>query len=110
VAHAQQQLPRRAIPGTDETPPIVGLGNGSVFLQGNVDVSRELMGILRDRGGSYIDCIFAARATAAQIVGLIKKRKTYPSSEKSVLAYATLWPGFHFLTTEISPSDKMPAW
>lgn len=69
VANAQQQLPRRAIPGTDDALPIVGLGNGRVFLEGDMDTSRELMGILRERGGSYIDCIFRARSTVAQIVG-----------------------------------------
>lgn len=69
VANAQQQLPRRAIPGTNETLPIVGLGNGTVFLEGDLDRSRELMGILRERGGSYMDCIFSARDTVAQIVG-----------------------------------------
>ena len=69
VANAQQQLPRRAIPGTDEALPIVGLGNARVFLEGDMEASRELMGILRERGGSYIDCIFRARSTVAQIVG-----------------------------------------
>lgn len=69
VASAQEHLPRRAIPGTDEALPIVGLGNGKVFIEGDIDASRELMGILRDRGGSYMDCIFNARSTVAQIVG-----------------------------------------
>jgi len=69
VANAQQQLPRRKIPGTDETLPIVGLGNSRVFMDGEMDASRELMGILRERGGSYVDCIFKARNTVAQIVG-----------------------------------------
>jgi len=69
AANAQRRLPRRAIPGTDETLPIIGLGNGKVFLDGDIDTSRELMEILRERGGSYIDCIFRARSTVAQIVG-----------------------------------------
>jgi len=69
VANAQQLLPRRAIPGTDEALPIIGLGNGRVFLDGDIETSRELMEILRDRGGSYMDCIFQARTTVARIVG-----------------------------------------
>ena len=50
VATAQQQLPRRPIPGTDETLPIIGLGNARVFLEGEMETARELMEILRDRG------------------------------------------------------------
>lgn len=69
VTHAQQLLPRRVIPGTSESLPIVGLGTGGVFIEGDVDTSRELMGILRERGGSYMDCLFAARDTVARVVG-----------------------------------------
>jgi diketogulonate reductase-like aldo/keto reductase len=69
VASAQERLPKRLIPGTDEALPIVGLGNGKVFLEGDMSTSRELMEILRARGGSYMDCIFAARTTVAKVVG-----------------------------------------
>jgi diketogulonate reductase-like aldo/keto reductase len=69
VALAQQQLPRRPIPGTGESLPIIGLGNARVFLEGDLDAARELMEILRDHGGSYMDCIFNARNTVARIVG-----------------------------------------
>lgn len=68
VANAQQQLPRRAIPGTDETLPIVGLGTGGVFFEGDVDASRGLMEILREHGGSYMDCLYGARTTVAQAI------------------------------------------
>lgn len=69
VANAQEQLPRRAIPGTDETYPIVGLGTGGVFFEGNVEASRVLMEILRERGGSYMDCLYDARTTVARVIG-----------------------------------------
>lgn len=68
VANAQQQLPRRAIPGTDETLPIVGLGTGGVFFEGDVDASRGLMEILREHGGSYMDCLYGARTVVAQVI------------------------------------------
>lgn len=77
VASAQQQLPRRLIPGTDETLPIVGLGNGRVFLEGDMDTSRELMEILRERGGSYMDCLFAARTTVSKIIGDLKAQDDF---------------------------------
>ena len=67
VAIAQQQLPRRPIPGTEETLPVIGLGNARVFLEGEMSTARELMEILRDHGGSYMDCIFNARTTSLMI-------------------------------------------
>jgi diketogulonate reductase-like aldo/keto reductase len=69
VANAQQQLPRRAIPGTDETLPVIGLGTGGVFFEGDVDASRVLMEILREHGGSYMDCLYGARNVVAQVTG-----------------------------------------
>ncbi len=69
VANAQQQLPRRVIPGTDETLPVIGLGTGGVFFEGDVDASRVLMEILREHGGSYMDCLYGARNVVAQVVG-----------------------------------------
>jgi diketogulonate reductase-like aldo/keto reductase len=69
VARAQEQLPRRTIPGTDEGLPIIGQGNARVFLEGDFDTARELMEILREHGGSYMDCIFNARNTVARIIG-----------------------------------------
>lgn len=69
VANAQPLLPRRAIPGTDETLPVIGLGTGGVFFEGDVDASRVLMEILREHGGSYMDCLYGARNVVAQVVG-----------------------------------------
>lgn len=69
AANAQQKLPRRTIPGTDEGLPVIGLGNGRAFLEGDMDTARELMEILREHGGSYMDCIFNARTTVARVIG-----------------------------------------
>ena len=69
VALAQQQLPRRPIPGTDETLPVIGLGNARGFCEGDMSTARELMEILRKHGGSYMDCIFNARTTVARVIG-----------------------------------------
>ena len=68
-ALAQQMLPRRPIPGSDASLPIVGLGNARVFAEGDLDASRELISTFRARGGAYIDCIFDLRFTAAEAVG-----------------------------------------
>jgi diketogulonate reductase-like aldo/keto reductase len=69
VASAQEMLPRRPIPGTHDSLPIIGLGNARVFADGNLDASRELIETFRTRGGAYIDCIFDLRFTVAEVVG-----------------------------------------
>jgi len=69
AVQAQEQLPRRAIPGTGEGLPVIGQGNARVFLEGDLDTARELMQILREYGGSYMDCIFNARTTVARVIG-----------------------------------------
>jgi len=66
---AQEMLPKRPIPGTSDSLPIVGLGNSRVFAEKDLEASRELIEIFRSRGGSYIDCIYDLRFTAAEAVG-----------------------------------------
>ncbi len=65
---ARDRLPTRPIPGTDETLPIVGLGNSNAFREGDVQASRGLLKILVEHGGAYVDCAGPSRfvvATAA---------------------------------------------
>jgi diketogulonate reductase-like aldo/keto reductase len=69
VTEAQERLPRRRIPGTDEDLPIIGMGNAKAYLDGDMDLARELMEIFIKYGGSYFDCIFRARETVAELVG-----------------------------------------
>lgn len=61
-------LPRRAIPGSDETLAIVGLGNARVFYQGVMETSRELIRIFLEHGGSYVDTGWDARKTVGKIM------------------------------------------
>ena len=49
------RLPRRPIPGTAETLPVMGFGNSQAFRSGDLELSRQLVQILADHGGSYID-------------------------------------------------------
>ena len=51
----QPKLPTRPIPGSNETLPVVGYGNSQAFRSGDMELSRQLLTILLDRGGSYID-------------------------------------------------------
>lgn len=69
---ARERLPARPIPGTEETLPIIGLGNSSAFREGDLETSRRLIGILVDHGGAYVDCGGSSRfvvATAAAELG-----------------------------------------
>jgi diketogulonate reductase-like aldo/keto reductase len=68
VAGQVRQLPRRAIPGTDESLAVVGYGNSSAFRQGDVELSRELIGLFLDYGGSYVDTSGSSRDTVGSIM------------------------------------------
>ena len=61
-------MPRRNIPGTDESLGIIGLGNSSAFYNSDMALSRTLIEMLLERGGSYIDAQGVSRSTVAKIV------------------------------------------
>ncbi|MDX1516445.1 MAG: aldo/keto reductase [Woeseiaceae bacterium] len=64
-ASGRERLPARTIPGTDETLPIIGLGNSNAFREGDAAASRQLLGILLDHGGAYVDCGGSSRFVVA---------------------------------------------
>lgn len=68
LAEQVRTLPRRAIPGTDESLAIVGLGNSNAFRQGDVELSRELIGLFLEYGGSYVDTSGSSRDTVGTIM------------------------------------------
>lgn len=53
---SQRKLPKRRIPGTDESLPVVALGNSAAFRQGDSATARRLLETFFDHGGGYIDC------------------------------------------------------
>jgi diketogulonate reductase-like aldo/keto reductase len=61
-------LPQRNIPGTEERLAIVGLGNARAFYEQEMNLSRELVGILLDHGGSYIDSGWGGREILSEIM------------------------------------------
>ena len=67
LALAQEKLPTRPIPGTDEALAIVGLGNSAAFRSGDREASQQLLDIFLSRGGNYVD----AGGASALIVGEI---------------------------------------
>jgi aryl-alcohol dehydrogenase-like predicted oxidoreductase len=67
-AHDKLEIHSRAIPGTDESLPMVGLGNSRVFQEGDLEATRELIERFVSYGGSYIDTIGPSRFTVANIM------------------------------------------
>jgi diketogulonate reductase-like aldo/keto reductase len=67
AAHADTEvLPARPIPGSGFELPVVGLGNSNAFRGVDVPASMELIGLLHNHGGSYIDCSGPSRFTVAE--------------------------------------------
>lgn len=63
----QQQLPRRPIPGTGDSLPVIGLGNSNTFRQGDVAGATALLRLFHNRGGAYVDCMGDSRFLVANV-------------------------------------------
>lgn len=68
LAAEAPRLPRRAIPGTDETLPIIGMGNSAAFRAGDRDASWRVISIFQEHGSAYIDVGGSSRFTVGEIV------------------------------------------
>jgi diketogulonate reductase-like aldo/keto reductase len=68
----KKQMHTRLIPGSGESLPIVGYGNSQAFRNGDLELSRQLVEILLDHGGSYID---AGGSSALLLAGIMKERQ-----------------------------------
>jgi diketogulonate reductase-like aldo/keto reductase len=65
---AQQLLPRRPIPGTNDSLPVIGLGNSNVFRKNDVPGSTALIKLYHEKGGAYVDCSGDSRFVVARAV------------------------------------------
>ncbi len=63
-----KQLPTRAIPGTGETLPVIGMGNSNAFRAGDREASWEVIKIFQRYGSRYIDCSGPSRFVVADVV------------------------------------------
>lgn len=68
VAEMAERIASRPIPGTGERLPIVGLGNSTVFREGDVARTQELLTLLLKHGGAYVDTSGRSRFTVGQFV------------------------------------------
>jgi aryl-alcohol dehydrogenase-like predicted oxidoreductase len=63
-----QLIATRLIPGTEESLPIIGLGNSAAFKSGDRAVSSEVLNTFMQHGGSYVDVSGTSRFTVGQIM------------------------------------------
>jgi len=72
-ALADETIRSRPLPGSEETLPVVGLGNSVVFRSDDTAAARELLGLFHRHGGRYVDCMGSGRfhvAGAVREIGL----------------------------------------
>jgi len=67
ITLASEPLPRRPIPGTSDSIPIIGLGNSTAFRQGDRPASKALIQLFHEQGGAYVDCSGASRFVVAEV-------------------------------------------
>jgi diketogulonate reductase-like aldo/keto reductase len=63
---AAQQLPRRRIPGGDDSLPVIGMGNSNAFRGGDRAASADLIRLFHEHGGAYVDCSGDSRFVVAE--------------------------------------------
>jgi len=63
---AAQQLPRRGIPGSGDSLPVIGMGNSNAFRGGDLTASVNLIWLFHEHGGAYIDCSGDSRFVVAE--------------------------------------------
>jgi len=68
VAEMAERIASRRIPGSGERLPVIGLGNSSVFREGDVARSRDLLTLFMKHGGAYVDTSGRSRFTVGQFV------------------------------------------
>ena len=66
-AMAGKALPRRSIPGTGDSLPVIGLGISNAFRQGDLPGSTALIRLFHEHGGAYIDCSGDSRFVVASV-------------------------------------------
>ena len=63
-----RRIPRRVVPRTGEALPIIGMGNSSVFRNGDRKASWKLIRVFQEFGSSYIDAGGDSRFVVADVV------------------------------------------
>lgn len=66
-AGSHQRMTRRSIRGTNESLPVVGLGNSTSFFADDLSIARNLIDIFLEHDGGYIDLGGASRIKVGKI-------------------------------------------
>lgn len=68
LAEMLRQIPKRKLPGSTESLAVVGYGSANAFAGGDMELSRELIQLFLDHGGSYIDTAGDGKKTVGSIM------------------------------------------
>lgn len=69
TATGRELLPRRPIPRSDASLPVIGLGNSNAFRKADLPASTALVRVFHERGGAYVDCSGQSRFVVAGVAG-----------------------------------------
>ena len=67
LAGQKEKIPARLIPGTNETLPVIGLGNSQSFRNEDLSAAAKLIDVFLEHGGGFVD----AGGVSAMVVGRI---------------------------------------
>ncbi len=67
LAADKEKIPSRLIPGTDESLPVIGLGNSGSFREADLTAAAELLDIFLQHGGGYVDVGGVSRMSVGSI-------------------------------------------
>jgi aryl-alcohol dehydrogenase-like predicted oxidoreductase len=67
-ATKSQQIATRLIPATDESLPIIGLGNSAAFRSGDREASTRILSTFFELGGAYVDVSGSSRYAVGEIL------------------------------------------
>jgi aryl-alcohol dehydrogenase-like predicted oxidoreductase len=67
LAAEKKKIPPRLIPGTDESLPVIGLGNSGSFRVADLSTASDLLDVFLQHGGGYVDVGGVSRMSVGSI-------------------------------------------
>lgn len=67
LAADKEKIPARLIPDTDESLPVIGLGNSASFREADLTAAADLLDIFLQHGGGYVDVGGVSRMSVGSI-------------------------------------------
>ena len=63
----KKKIPGRLIPGTNESLPVIGLGNSGSFREADLSTAADLIDIFLQHGGGYVDVGGVSRMSVGSV-------------------------------------------